>query len=51
MLKTHDRGNPSLPSLQREREDTLPLETMQKEKSLVRATLVMTHLLLLKMFY
>ena len=35
--------NPSLLSLQREREDTLPLETMKKEKSLVKATLVMTQ--------
>ncbi|KAL6329583.1 hypothetical protein AAG906_022287 [Vitis piasezkii] len=35
--------NPSLLSLQRERKDTLPLETIQKEGSLV-----MTHPLLLK---
>ena len=38
--------NPSLFSLQRKIEDMLPLETMQKEGSLVKATLVMTHLLI-----
>ena len=43
--------NPSLLSLQREKEDMLPLETMQNEESLVKVTLVMTHPLLLKVFY
>ena len=32
-------------------EDMLPFETMQKEKSLVKATLVMTYPPSLKMFY
>ena len=43
--------NPSSLSLQKERDDTLPLETIQKEGSLVKATLVMAHPLLLKVFY
>ncbi|RVW60414.1 hypothetical protein CK203_061369 [Vitis vinifera] len=37
--------------LTKRKEDTLPLETIQKEGSLVKATLVMAHPLLLKVFY
>ena len=43
--------SPSLLSLQRKMEDMLTLETMQNEESLVKATLVMAHPLLLKVFY
>ncbi|RVW56475.1 hypothetical protein CK203_072489 [Vitis vinifera] len=37
--------------LTKRKEDMLPLETIQKEGSLVKATLVMAHPLLLKVFY
>ena len=47
---TWSKMNPSSLSLQIKMEDMLPLETMQKEKSLVKEILVMTYPLSLKIF-
>ena len=40
---TRSKMNPSLLFFQRKKEDMLPLVTMKKKKSLVKATLVMTY--------